>query len=102
MSEAATNIEILGEVRRGPGSVLKVSIGEFRGQTYIYCETWRKHEQDPGEGEPTHGGLTVRPDTLLEVLPLLNTALEKAKARRVNHGQVSWRAGALEVREKQL
>jgi len=81
MDETATNIEVLGEVRRGPSSVLKISIGEFRGRQYIYCENWRKDEQDPGEGEPTRGGLTMRPDILRDLLPLFKAALEKAAAR---------------------
>jgi len=82
MDETATNIEVLGEVRRGPTSVLKVSVGDFRGRPYVYCESWRKDEQDPGEGEPTRAGLTMRPDVLRDLLPLFKAALEMVAARR--------------------
>jgi len=78
--ETVSNIEVLGEVRKGPSSVLRVSVGEFRGQTYVYCQTWNKTEQDAGPGEETHLGLTWRPDTLRDLLPLFSKALETAAA----------------------
>jgi len=53
--ETVSNIEVLGEVRKGPSLILRVSVGEFRGQTYVYCQTWEKDEQDPGEA-PQHAG----------------------------------------------
>jgi hypothetical protein len=75
------NIEYLGEVRKGPDLVLKVSVGDFHERTYIYVQTWRKDESDQGEGTVTHLGLTLRPRTLRDLLPLCQAALEKATAR---------------------
>jgi hypothetical protein len=77
-----TNVEYLGETRKSPGQVLKVSVGDFAGRPYIYCTVWQRDEQDDGPGEPTHIGLTLRPSTLKELMPLFQTALEVAKARR--------------------
>ena len=87
--ETASNIEVLGEVRKGPFSVLRVSVGEFRGQTYVYLQTWERDEQDPGEGTPTCRGLTMRPDTLRDLFPLFQAALETAAAREPE--QKRWR-----------
>ena len=85
--ETVSNIEVLGEVRKGPSSVLRVSVGEFRRQTYVYCQTWEKDEQDLGEGTPTRRGLTWRPDTLRDLLPLFQAALETAAAREPEQGR---------------
>lgn len=77
----ADNIEVLGEVRKGPTLVLKVSVAEYYRKTYIYCQTWEKDEQDAGPGNLTHLGLTMRPNTLRDLIPLFQAALEKATAR---------------------
>jgi len=75
------NIEVLGEVRKGPTLVLKVSVAEYYRKTYIYCQTWEKNEQDAGPGKLTHLGLTMRPNVLRDLIPLFQAALEKATAR---------------------
>jgi len=71
---------LVGEVRKGRSSVLKVSVGEYYGKTYVYCQLWNKTEQDAGPGEETHLGLTMRPDVLRELLPLFSKALEQTSA----------------------
>jgi len=80
--ETTINIEHLGEVRKTPVSVLKVFVGEYRERTYIYCQVWDRGEQDIGPGEPTLRGLTMRPDTLRDLLPVFQAALKVAEARR--------------------
>jgi hypothetical protein len=79
------NDTVIGEVRKNLSSVLKVSVGEFKGRTYIYFQTWEKGERDPGEGTPTSRGMTMRPSTLRDLLPLLPRALEEAAARKEKH-----------------
>jgi len=81
MDETQSNVEIIGEARKGPTLVLKVSVAEYYEKTYIYCQTWEKDKQDAGPGKLTHLGLTMRPDTLRDLLPLFQAALEKATAR---------------------
>lgn len=76
------NVEVVGEVRKGSTQVLKVSVGSFRGREYVYTTIWKKDEQDPGPGEATHLGLTLRPDTLSAMLPLLEAALKVASDRK--------------------
>ena len=81
VEETARNIEVIGEVRKGRGKVLKVSVGEFKGRPYVYCQIWDKGEADPGPGAPTPQGLTLRPDTVLELLPLLEGAAAAATVK---------------------
>lgn len=81
VEETAGNIEVIGEVRKGRWKVLRVSVGEFRGLPYVYCQIWEKGEADPGPGAPTPQGLTLRPDTVLELLPLLEGAAAAATVR---------------------
>ena len=81
MDETQSKVEIIGEARKGPTLVLKVSIAEYYRKTYIYCQTWEKDEQDAGPGKLTHLGLTMRPNTLRDLIPLFQAALEKATAR---------------------
>jgi len=81
-NETTGDLEVIGEVRRGVSSVVRVSIGEFRKRIYVYCQGWEKDEQDPGEGTLRYRGLTVRPDTLRELIPLFEAAIEKAVARK--------------------
>lgn len=82
MNEDVSNVEYLGEVRKSPAQVLKVSVGTYLGRAYVYTTIWTKDEQDPGMGEATRMGLTLRPDTLRDLLPLLEAALKVAKARK--------------------
>jgi len=81
MDDIQGNVEVIGEARKGPTLVLKVSVAEYYRKTYVYCQTWEKDEQDVGPGKLTHLGLTMRPNTLRDLLPLFQAALEKATAR---------------------
>ena len=51
MNEDVSNVEYLGEVRKSPAQVLKVSVGTYLGRAYVYTTIWTKDEQDPGMGE---------------------------------------------------
>ena len=82
MSDEATNIECLGEVRKGLSAVLKVSVGDYRGRSYIYCRTWEKAEGEEGEGTP-RGGLSMNSKTLAALMPLFSRALEAVRERGI-------------------
>ncbi len=72
---------VIGEVRKGLSSVFRVSIGEFNGRSYVYCQLFWKDEGDAGPGERARAGLTFRPEMLRDLLPLFSQALEAVTAR---------------------
>jgi len=80
MNEAGNVVDI-GEVRKGLSSIFKVSVGEYNGRTYVYCQLWKKEEEENGPGEKTRLGLTLRPEALRGLIPLFSKALEEAAAR---------------------
>jgi hypothetical protein len=81
MNESGGNAVDVGEVRRNLSSVLKVSVGEFKGRAFVYGQLWKKDDGDDGPGERTHLCLTLRPGVLRDLLPLLSEALDEAAAR---------------------
>jgi len=81
VQETARNLVTIGEVEKGQGKVLRVSVGEFHGRVYVYCQLFEKVESGEGPGQAMHGGLTFRPDTVLELLPLLEGAVAAATVR---------------------
>jgi hypothetical protein len=74
------DVEEIGIIPKGLNSSLKVSIGTYRSWSFIYLQLFRKTDGEDGPGE-MRGGLTMRSDTLADLLPVLGLALEKAEAR---------------------
>jgi len=77
----------IGEVRNGPYAVLKVGVGDFHGRTYVYLQTWEKAPEETGPGVPRGSrGLAIRPETLEELVPLLQEAVRAGLRRRQEQG----------------
>lgn len=70
---------IVGEVRKSTAEIVRVSVGEFKGRVYCHARIWAKEEGGTDEAKPTVKGLTIRPDVLRELLPLLKTAVDAAE-----------------------
>ena len=72
------NEQILGMVEKNRDSVIRVYVGDYLQRPYIYVRIFPR-EKLP---EPVpHPGLTLRPDMVRELLPLLNEALDVCAIR---------------------
>jgi hypothetical protein len=82
MIDDRANVAEIGEVRKSSSAVLKVQVGDFNGRSYIYTQNWMKPRDGDGPGEATHGGMTLRADTLTALIPIFQAALEVVEARQ--------------------
>ena len=69
--------ELVGEVSKNTLEVVKVHVSRFRGRAYVDA---RIFAQDQTASVATKKGLCLAPDVMLELLPLLAKAQERAAA----------------------
>ena len=85
--EETVNVREIGEVRKSPFKVLKVRVGDFRGRPYCYLQTWDREVEETGPGTPRGTvGLSITPNVLKDLLPLLEEAMRVAERRRREPG----------------
>ena len=72
------NTITIGEARRNRRDVIRVSVGQYDGRTFIYTQVIENEEGERGEGRPSRAGLTLRPGVLRDLIPLFEAALETA------------------------
>jgi hypothetical protein len=72
------NEQVLGTVRKNRGQVVRVSVGDYAGCPYVYARVYPIEESPEPIGHP---GLTLRADTVRDLIPLLSQALELAEIR---------------------
>ena len=65
---------IIQDIERGNGEIIRVEISEYRNQKYLNLRIWYT-DKESGEYKPTQKGVTLRP----EFFPQLKAALEKAE-----------------------
>ena len=73
------NKELIGELAKNSLETVKVHVSRFKGKVYVDA---RIFAQDDSKGPsviiPTKKGLCLSPDLILELLPLLANAQERA------------------------
>jgi hypothetical protein len=62
-----TNVAIVGTVQKNGHQVLRVSMGNCADRPYVYARIY----EDASTDDPRHPGLSMRPDIVRELLPLL-------------------------------
>jgi len=71
--------ELIGEVNKSSQEVVKVHVSTFKGKAYVDVRTFVQDEgKDPGVVIPTKKGVNLTPALMLELLPILTTARERA------------------------
>lgn len=71
--------ELIGEVSKNSQEVVKIHVSTFKGKLYVDARIFVKDEgKDPGVVIATKKGLCLTPDLVLELLPLLARARERA------------------------
>lgn len=61
----------IGEIEKGKDKII-ITVKEFKGKQYIDIRTY--FENDAGEWIPTKKGISLTPENLNEIMPLLETA----------------------------
>lgn len=61
----------IGEIEKGKDKII-ITVKEFKGRQYIDIRTY--FENDAGEWIPTKKGISLTPENLNEIMPLLETA----------------------------
>ncbi len=71
--------ELIGELHKNSLEVVKVHVSWFRGKVYVDARVYCQDEgKNPGVIIATKKGLCLTPDLVLELLPLLSKAQERA------------------------
>ena len=61
----------IGEIEKGKDKII-ITVKEFKGKQYVDIRTY--FENDAGEWIPTKKGISLTPENLNEIMPLLETA----------------------------
>ena len=71
--------ELIGEVAKSSVEVVKVHVSRFKGKVYVDARSFVQDEgKNPGVVIATKKGLCLSPDLMLELIPLLSKAQERA------------------------
>ena len=71
--------ELIGEVAKSSVEVVKVHVSRFRGKVYVDARSFVQDAgKDLGIVIATKKGLCLSPDLMLELIPLLAKAQERA------------------------
>ena len=71
--------ELIGEVAKSSVEVVKVHVQRFHGKVYVDARVFcQDNGNDPSVTIATKKGLCLSPDLVLELIPLLAKAQEKA------------------------
>jgi hypothetical protein len=62
---------ILAEVRKNAGEVVRVRRSPYNGVPLLDVRVWTRPLTPGDEGKPTKKGLTLRPETWAELLPVI-------------------------------
>lgn len=69
-----TDMQIIKDIDKGGGEIIRVEISEFKGVTYLNLRVWYT-DKESGEYKPTQKGIAIKP----ELFPLLKEAILKAE-----------------------
>lgn len=67
--------QVIGEVQKNSTEIVKVIITEHKGHSLVDARVYFPDKN--GDWHPTRKGLTLKADTVKELLPLLQEAAEK-------------------------
>jgi hypothetical protein len=70
--------ELIGTMAKNSLESVRVCITEYKGKIYVDARVWYQEDAAKGEEKPTKKGLCLAPDVMLELLPLLSKAQERA------------------------
>jgi hypothetical protein len=71
--------ELIGEVSKNSLETVKVHVSRFRGKVYVDARLFvQDNAADPNAIIATKKGICLSPDLMLELLPLLSQAQERA------------------------
>lgn len=71
--------ELIGEVSKNSLETVKVQVSEYKGKVYVDARIFvQDNANDPGVVIATKKGLCLSPDLMLELIPLLSKAQERA------------------------
>jgi len=68
-------MNIIKDIDKGGGEIIRVEISEFKGQTYLNLRVWYT-DKETGEYKPTQKGIAVKP----ELYPMLKDAVLAAES----------------------
>ena len=66
--------KIIAEIGKNSGEVIRVSRTVFHGHDLVDCRVYALDSTGVDEPKPTKKGLSLRPETWLELLPLIREA----------------------------
>ncbi len=71
--------ELIGGVNKNSQEIVKVHVSTFKSKVCVDVRTFVQDEgKDPGVVIPTKKGVNLTPALMLELLPILTTARERA------------------------
>ena len=71
--------ELIGEVAKNSLETVKVQVSEYKGKVYVDVRIFvQDNANDPSVTIATKKGLCLAPDVMLELIPLLAKAQERA------------------------
>jgi len=80
------NRKLIGEFYKNSQEIVRVYSYQWNGKDLIDARVWvLKDAADPGSAQPTKKGLCIRPDTLPELIDIL----QKAERAFNRNGEVS-------------
>jgi len=78
--------DIIMDIDKGSGEIIRVEISEFKGQQYLNLRVWYT-DKNSGEFKPTQKGITVRPELygeLKKAVELAGEPIQKILSSREN------------------
>lgn len=70
--------ELVGKVAKNSLESVRVCITEYKGKVYVDARVWYREDPAKDEEKPSKKGLCLTPDLMLELIPLLAKAQERA------------------------
>ena len=71
--------QIIRDIDKGAGEIIRVEISEFKGQKYLNLRVWYT-DKASGEYKPTQKGITVRPELYARLKEAVLEAEEAVQA----------------------